>query len=45
MPVAALGLMAVGMFYLITVIVGLCANRCLSKEDDQAKAKVQYTLT
>ena len=32
MPVSLLGLMAIAMFYVITIIVGLCANRCLSFE-------------
>uniref|UniRef100_A0A914W8P2 Uncharacterized protein n=1 Tax=Plectus sambesii TaxID=2011161 RepID=A0A914W8P2_9BILA len=34
MPANLLGLMVIGMFYVITVVIGLCANRCLSREED-----------
>jgi hypothetical protein len=35
MPAHLMGLLAIGTFYLITIVVGMCATRCLTDEDDE----------
>ncbi len=35
MPVVFLGFMAIVLFYVVTVVIGLCANRCLGREEEE----------
>lgn len=37
MPAQLMGLLAIGTFYLITVVIGMCATRCLTDEDDDTE--------
>lgn len=36
MPAQLMGLLAIGTFYLVTVVIGMCATRCLTDEDDDS---------
>ena len=44
MPAHLMGLLAIGTFYLITIVLGMCATRCLTdeeegQEDDELKSQ------
>ena len=34
MPAHLMGLLAIGTFYLITIVLGMCATRCLTDEEE-----------